>query len=459
MTSSDASTSDPEPTTPAGHDLRHLHAAGVSVIADISSGVPSILYWGADLGDLGARDLEAIRTASAMHPRASGLDASRPLTVLPEAATGWFGIPGVTGHREGTAWSPRFVTSEDDDAPAASSDAVVVRASDPDIGLGAEVVLELLPSGLLRTRAEVTNDGTEPYQLDAVNLALPVPAQASEIADFTGRWAKERIEQRHAFTHGSHVRSSRRGRGGFDSQVLYSAGASGFGFGHGEVWSVHLAWSGNQQVYGERMPSGQAVLGGGELLLPGEVILEAGQSYRTPWLYGSYGIGVDTVTARFHEFLRARPQHPMKPRPVVCNVWEAVYFDHRLDKLVALADAAAAVGVERYVLDDGWFRHRRDDSAGLGDWYVDEESGRAASGRSSTMSPVSVWSSGCGSSRRWSTRTPTSPAPTRTGSCRSHTGCRPRHATNRCSTSEIPTPSRSYSTGWTRSCPSTTSVT
>jgi len=153
---------------------------------------------------------------------------------------------------------------------------------------------------------------------------------------------------------------------------VYAAGQSGFGFGHGEVWGIHLGWSGNQQVYGERMPSGVAVLGAGEVLLPGELILEPGVSYTTPWLFGSYGVGLDAVTARFHEYLRARPIHPVKPRPVVCNVWEAVYFDHRLDRLVALADAAATVGVERYVLDDGWFRHRRDDSAGLGDWYVDE---------------------------------------------------------------------------------------
>jgi alpha-galactosidase len=57
---------------------------------------------------------------------------------------------------------------------------------------------------------------------------------------------------------------------------------------------------------------------------------------------------------------------------VVLNTWEAVYFDHDLDKLTHLADLGAQVGVERFVLDDGWFRHRRDDRAGLGDWYVDE---------------------------------------------------------------------------------------
>ena len=57
---------------------------------------------------------------------------------------------------------------------------------------------------------------------------------------------------------------------------------------------------------------------------------------------------------------------------MVLNVWEAVYFDHDLPRLREIADRAARVGVERFVLDDGWFRHRRDDTAGLGDWWVDE---------------------------------------------------------------------------------------
>lgn len=57
---------------------------------------------------------------------------------------------------------------------------------------------------------------------------------------------------------------------------------------------------------------------------------------------------------------------------MVLNTWEAVYFDHNLDTLIELADSAADLGVERFVLDDGWFRGRRDDTAGLGDWFVDE---------------------------------------------------------------------------------------
>src|SRR5262249_60837308 len=74
----------------------------------------------------------------------------------------------------------------------------------------------------------------------------------------------------------------------------------------------------------------------------------------------------------FHGYLRSLPAHPGAPRPVNLNVWEAVYFRHDFAKLAALADIAADVGVERYVLDDGWFTGRRSDHAALGDWQVDE---------------------------------------------------------------------------------------
>ena len=135
---------------------------------------------------------------------------------------------------------------------------------------------------------------------------------------------------------------------------------------------MHVGWSGNQTAYAERMYNGLRHLGGGELLLAGEIRLAPGENYTSPWLYASYGDGFNQLAQRFHGYLRARDGHPSSPRPVVINTWEAVYFDQDLDRLIALAEAGAAVGAERFVLDDGWFRHRRDDTAGLGDWYVDE---------------------------------------------------------------------------------------
>ena len=123
----------------------------------------------------------------------------------------------------------------------------------------------------------------------------------------------------------------------------------------------------------QRLVPGTTTIGGGELLLPGEITLAEGQSYATPWVYlSATQAGLDDLSAQFHGYLRSQPAHPRSPRPVNLNVWEAVYFRHDFAKLAALADIAADVGVERYVLDDGWFRGRRSDEAALGDWQVDE---------------------------------------------------------------------------------------
>ena len=197
--------------------------------------------------------------------------------------------------------------------------------------------------------------------------------------DFTGKWCRERAPQRRPLAFGSYAREVRRGRPGQDSPYLLAAGVPGFGFRTGEVWGVHVAWSGNQRYLVERLPEGAgahaAVLGGGELLTPGEMRLAARRGLparRSATSAGRTG-GLDGLADRFHDMLRARPAHPSTPRPLVLNTWEAVYYDHDPDRLIALADRAAEIGVERLVLDDGWFTGRRSDRAGLGDWTVDEE--------------------------------------------------------------------------------------
>ncbi|GAA3721869.1 alpha-galactosidase [Spinactinospora alkalitolerans] len=249
------------------------------------------------------------------------------------------------------------------------------EAVDVEAGLALTGEVELADSGLLRMRHRLRNTGIGPYVVDGLHAALPVPGHARELLDLAGRWAKERRPQRRPLGTGAWVREVRRGRTGHDAPLGLFAGTEGFGFGHGEVWGLHVAWSGNHVSYAERMAEGTALLGGGELLLPGEIVLDSGEEYATPWLYAAYsGRGLDGVSSAFHGRLRSRPHHPGadRPRPVVINTWEAVYFDHDLDRLRELADRGARIGAERFVLDDGWFRHRRDDSAGLGDWYVDE---------------------------------------------------------------------------------------
>ena len=205
-------------------------------------------------------------------------------------------------------------------------------------------------------------------------LCLPVPERAAEVLDPTGRWSRERSPQRVLAGRGAWVHEDRHGRPGHDGPPLLVAGTPGFGWDAGEVWGIHLAWSGNT-VHGlERLPEGPCALGAAEMLEPGEVSLDPGGSYTSPWLVAVHSDrGLDALSARVHEHLRARPGHPHGPRPVMLNTWEAVYFDHDPDRLAELVDAAAEVGVERLVLDDGWFGSRRGERSGLGDWTVSPE--------------------------------------------------------------------------------------
>ncbi len=358
-----------------------LRSAGVAVLLDTAGeGLPRVLHWGRDLGDLDPQARERLLgdlTPAVPH---SALDGPWPLTLLPGQAEGWSGRPGLAGERDGAVGFPRWRT---DGVPAVVAEpdgaqCLEVGARDARSGLRLHSELRLEADGLVRIRHTVTNEGTTAYRLGELLCLLPVPETASEVLDLTGRWCRERVPQRGPLHFGGWTRESRRGRTGHDAPLLLACGTPGFGFRHGEVWAVHVAWSGNHVHLAERMPEGAgahggAVLGGGELLLPGEGALAPGERYTSPWVVYAYSEnGLDGASARVHRWLRSRPGHPGAPRPLVLNTWEAVYFDHDLDRLTTLAECAASIGVERFVLDDGWFGGRRHDRAGLGDWYVAE---------------------------------------------------------------------------------------
>ena len=392
----------------------HLRAAGVSVLLDVTDGrVPEIVHWGEDLGELRGEEIDQIALTAVPSMPQNAVDVPVRVGVIAQSADGWVGRPGISGSRaDGSGFAPRLqvtaIRRADVTGPGTSASAGLAAAAapvdqpaleagpsrvevdlvDPELALEVALEIELLPTGLLRLRAALTNRGEAPYQLQELTLVVPVPAQAVELLDFAGRWAKERTPQRTSFGVGTHLRENRRGRTGADSAYVLHAGAPGFGFREGEIWAVHTAFSGNHRHLAEKLSTGRQILGGGELLLPGEVRLAAGETYTGPWLYANHARGLDAVAARFHRHLRSRAQHVGTDRPVTLNVWEAVYFDHDLTRLRDLADRAAALGVERYVLDDGWFGSRRDDSSGLGDWVESEDVWPAPAGLSPLIDHV-----------------------------------------------------------------------
>ncbi|NYD42926.1 alpha-galactosidase [Nocardioides panaciterrulae] len=300
------------------------------------------------------------------------------MPLLGEHAHGLFTRPHLRGHRlgedgsTGRGWSTRFVL-EDVAEVGDHGTALRIAAHDRQAGLGLVTELESVPGGALRVRHTLTNTGAGRYLLEGLEVVLPVDDRCVESLDFTGRHERERTPQRRTVTDGLWLRESRAGRPGLDAATMLVLGTPGFSPTAGAVVAAHVAWSGNSVLRVERDAATATTLGGGELLQPGEVALATGEAYTTPWVcFAAADDGLDGLAAVWHAWQRALPAHP-EHQPVVLNVWEAVYFDHDLERLHGIAERAARVGVERFVLDDGWFRGRRDDTAGLGDWWVDEE--------------------------------------------------------------------------------------
>jgi len=345
--------------------LVRLSGEQCDVVVDVGAGIPSIVYWGAGLGD--TPDLAAV--ASVLHRPAvpGGMDEVAPVGIVPEHAAGFAGRPGLLGRRGGgRSWSPRFERM----GHRMEGATLVVDAVDHRAALA--LTVEISAGHVLSVSAALTNiHADRRYVLDGLTVTLPLPQHADELLTFDGRWAREFQLVRDSWERGARVAENRRGRTSHEDPPVWFAARRGVGEWHGEVWGAHLAWSGNHTMIAERLPDGRRYLQAGELLHPGEVVLEPGDTYRTPMLLAVYSDeGLTPATWGFHRAVRSRTGYPTSPRPVLLNTWEAVYFRHDHDRLRQLAEVAAEVGIERFVLDDGWFGSRRDDHSGLGDWQV-----------------------------------------------------------------------------------------
>ena len=348
---------------------QHLTDGTTSVLVAIpDDAAPRILHLGAALGDLDAAALVEVGRALERPVPGGALDIDPPLAVLPEPSRGSGLRAGVEGARDdATGWNVRFSCIAGD----ATDDGLRWALADDVAGLAATIELRL-SSGVVSVSASVTNTAKAPYRLGALRLAVPLPGAAQEALTFAGRWGLEAQLLRTPIGLRSIVLEGRRGRTGHERNPTVVVGEAGFGEQRGEVWLAHLGWSGSWSIVVDGLTDGRRVLTAEALLVPGEIVLGEGESFATPILYVAHSAaGMSEASRRFHRFVRAMPGRATRARPVIANTWEAVYFDHDLTKLTALADRAAACGVERFVLDDGWFLGRRDDTKGLGDWTVD----------------------------------------------------------------------------------------
>lgn len=348
--------------------------AGTTVVLTRNdAGLPYISYWGPRIHASDGTPQPHISIDDTFHrveyPQLLGAALQRPEfpSLLPTQAEAWSSTPLLSLSRNGIEVFPAFITN----TITCTDTQARIQATSSDTSLDLTIIVEIHEGGLVSQKATLTNHGEE-VQINRLWLTFPVPANANEVLSHTGHHLRERAPQRQPLTEGFFAKESWTGRPDFHTSLLMTVGTRGFDFSHGRCYSAHVGWSGNVTHFVTRSPYSQTLIGGGELLQNGEVTLQDGESYTTPSVYASWGDGLNEVSHRFHQFLRTTHGRPLtRRRPITLNTWEAVYFQQDEATLKALATAASDVGVERFVVDDGWFTGRRNDQRALGDWTVD----------------------------------------------------------------------------------------
>jgi len=242
-------------------------------------------------------------------------------------------------------------------------------------------------SGILSRSANIENREKQPIVIEQAAAAQwTLPPDRYTLSYLTGRWAGEWTLNQEPIHPGARVIESRRGSTGHQANPWFaiSRDASQKTVGpviapeeYGEVWFGALAWSGSWRFTVEVNQLDFVRVTGGFNPFDFRYKLNPGEHLETPVFYGGYsdhGLGGASRVLHRFEIANVLPHAPNpKPRPVIYNSWEATEFKVDEPGQVALAEKAASIGVDRFVMDDGWFGQRKTDHAGLGDWYVNAE--------------------------------------------------------------------------------------
>ncbi|MGW1498645.1 alpha-galactosidase [Streptomyces mirabilis] len=270
-----------------------------------------------------------------------------------------------TQERRGTEWRFEAYESEDDE----------LRLRFADDGLG--VTLHYRMRGDVVERwVTLANEGPSLELLRADSATWTLPERDGwRLSQLHGRWAAESRLARSPLTYGEKVIGSRRGHTGHQ-HLPWVALDSGASEESGEVYGCALGWSGSWRICVAQLPDARVQISGGAGYDDSGLLrLEPGESFTTPVFAGLWSDGGFGAASRtWHAYQRAYViPDADQDRPVLFNSWEATHFDISEERQRKLARRAAEMGVELFVVDDGWFGARTSDRAGLGDWTPNPE--------------------------------------------------------------------------------------
>lgn len=223
---------------------------------------------------------------------------------------------------------------------------------------------------------ELKNAGAETVKLEVCHFAsLHLPSGTTELTSVSGTWAREFTPHRTQLPHGTHTLASRNLQTSHHTNPFFMLNRPGHAWEEtGAVYFGALAYSGSWQIQFEQLPTWHVRVHAGYNAFDALLELAPNEHHITPALVS--GVSVDGwggASRRLHAFTSERVLPQPRLRPVLYNSWEATYFNLSHAHQAALARKAAAIGVELFCVDDGWFGARRSDRAGLGDWVVSPE--------------------------------------------------------------------------------------
>lgn len=333
----------------------------IALVTD--GGVPEVIHWGAPLP--GDEDLAELAAAHRQDLSGGMLDRLPPLSLCPHPGDAWQGAPGlILADAQGTPLIPRLRFLR------ATQDGECLTLTSAGEGITLDHVLTALPSGLIALRSRLQAD--RPVRVDWLAApVLPAP-HATAITDVSGRWSREFQLNQRPWTPGQVMREARTGRSGQEHPPFAILTGPFCTNTQGHGWGLSFAWPGGHRMVAEELADGRRQIQFGAAM--GATPTPVTTLETAELLVGVSVTGLNGLSVQFQTDTRDRVVRwpdPARPRPLHYNCWEAIYFAHRLDTLTEIATRAAALGAERFVLDDGWFGRRDDDTTSLGDWNVD----------------------------------------------------------------------------------------
>lgn len=252
-----------------------------------------------------------------------------------------------------------------------------IQLEDAASGLVVKLYYTLLAESTGIVRSVVfENTGEGSIKLERTfSASVDLPICNFELTNFYGDWIKERKWDQRPIGHGVTVIDSKRGVSGAIQNPFIMLSEPGTTEDWGRVYSLNLVYSGSFKAVVEKDSNDSVRMAMGINDFDFDWQLDPGEVFQTPEALMFYTEkGFNGLSQHSHKCLSHRivaPQWQGVERPVLVNNWEATYFDFNEEKLLNLADAAVEVGVELFVLDDGWFVGRNGDTTSLGDWQVD----------------------------------------------------------------------------------------